>query len=193
MPSNERDSSKSKILESLEHEALRKIGRNIVNFQSIETMIKFLVSRSQIEGPIEDIGKILRDKKQSTYQRSLGLLAKDLFSSVLGQSSPTIQDNDVTSPWISFSFQLETDDAKRAKLESELKKLINSRNELVHHRLTNVRTDSKEDWQELIEYLDNQHEQLLPVYDWLKSLAKSFIESADAVHKTLNTHVKTKS
>lgn len=179
MRSSKHNASNIEKLESLEHEAQRKIGRNVINFQRIEAMIKFLVSRSHIEGTMNDLKRIVTKKEQDVQKRSLGLLANDLFLSVLSDNPPNAQNNDTELPWISFSFKSEMDDVTRIKLKSELKDLIESRNQLIHHRLKSIGSGSEENWQELVEYLDKQHEQLIPIFDWLQSLGKSFIKIAN--------------
>ena len=48
----------------LKEEALRKIGRNVVNFQKLEAMLKQLIVDSNLKGPVREIKARLEDKKE---------------------------------------------------------------------------------------------------------------------------------
>lgn len=165
-----------KELESLEHEAQRKIGRNIMNFQKFEFMLKHLISRSQLHGRASELADNLEKNKQDTHKKTLGLLAKDLFNTVYTDTQSVEPPNDLDEPWLSFTFTSETDTAALEDFKLKLENLINQRNDLIHHKLPSIKKDSHESWLELIDYLDNQREETIPIFDWLHALGLSLIE-----------------
>ena len=173
-------------LKLLEQEAQRKIGRNIMNFQRIEFMIKHLVSRSQVQGTMTDFEDNLAKQEQDIHSKSLGLLARDLFKTVYTEREPVDQPNESIGPWISFTFHSKVNDSALKKFKLELEKLINQRNELIHHRLHSVKIDSPDSWRELIAFLDQQREDITPLYNWLQSLGLSMREMARVLKDVKN-------
>jgi len=178
-----------KELESLEHEAQRKIGRNIMNFQKIEFMLKHLISRSQCHGTISSLASNLEKSESDIHKKSLGLLAKDLFNTVYADSELMEPPADVNEPWISFKFSSETDVSNQNDLKLQLENLINNRNELIHHKLHSIRTNSESNLQELIDFLDQQNEDIIPIFEWLQSLGKSMIDGFSELQKNDWTQV----
>lgn len=166
-------------LELLEHEAQRKIGRNIMNFQNIEFMLKHLISRSQLHGRASELADNLEKNKQDIHKKTLGLLAKDLFNTVYTDTQSVEPPSDLAEPWISFTFTSETDESALNDFKLKLENLINQRNELIHHKLHSIEKDSHESWQELIDYLDNQREETIPIFDRLHTLGLSLIEMSN--------------
>ena len=61
--------------------ALRNIGRNVVNFQKIEGMLKLLLSQSNFQSPISKFSETLEERKKIIEKKSLGTLAKEHFKS----------------------------------------------------------------------------------------------------------------
>lgn len=68
--------------DKLKEEALRKIGRNVVNSQKIEAMLKRLIVEGNFKGPVREIKAQLEDKKNSTDRHSMGTLTRDYFKYV---------------------------------------------------------------------------------------------------------------
>jgi len=173
----------SKEIDILAHEAQRKIGRNIMNFQKIEFMLKYLISRSQCHGTISSFKNNLEKNESDIYKKSLGLLAKDLFNTVYADPESIEPPTDNNEPWISFKFSSETDISNQNDLKLQLENLINNRNELIHHKLHSIRTNSEADLKELIDFLDKQNEDISPVFKWLQSLGKIMIHGISELQK----------
>ena len=66
-------------------EALRKIGRNVVNFQKMEGMLKVLVAGAGFSGPIE-IKSIVEKKRKSTDKKPMGQLSDEFIKSIYSAS-----------------------------------------------------------------------------------------------------------
>jgi hypothetical protein len=65
-------------IEVLRDEALRKLGRNIVNFAKIEAAFKYLLSVSQLEGTEKTISDQLGKNQTRLEKKTLGNLVWNL-------------------------------------------------------------------------------------------------------------------
>jgi hypothetical protein len=97
-------------LSAIRDEVLQKIGRNLVNFQKIELMLKHLIANGQVSGYRNEFQKNQEKKVIDTRKKTLGTLVGEFvettFQSNNSLSEPTAEH---TEPYISFSFSVEAD------------------------------------------------------------------------------------
>lgn len=156
--------------EPLKNQALWKIGRNVVNFQRIENALKSLILFSQLEGTPATIAENLDRARARLKRKSLGHLVNDLVSSLYngpGETSSADNGNDI---WISARFRLEIDKSAEKLHKRELKKLVASRNDLIHKRLARFNPDKEEECIEMISFLDDQNAYLTTQMNQLMAL-----------------------
>jgi hypothetical protein len=124
-------------IEDARNEALRKIGRNVILFQELETILKFLASAQHPSMPMSKANAIRAERSTAIRVKTLGqvagLVVGDLFASSDTESSvPT----EITEPWFGFSIRIASDTTEVEESRKTLKALIEERNDLVHHLLS---------------------------------------------------------
>jgi hypothetical protein len=158
-------------------EVFQKIGRNLVNFQKIELMLKHLIANGQVSGYMSEFQKNQEKKVADTRKKTLGTLVGEFvettFQSTNASPEPTAER---TEPYISFSFSVEADADFYESKKRELKLLVNDRNDLIHHLLPHFNPESLDSCLEIRDYLDQQRERLIPEYEYLKSVIESLEE-----------------
>jgi hypothetical protein len=158
-------------LETIRSEALRKVGRNVVNFARLESGLKTLLSLC-ISGAPKELKRKKRRRIQENRMKTLGELASH-FSSSLAKGQDNLEDipGNLDDIHISFTFSVGDDKGSR-KFRKSLLELVKERNTLVHHRLAELDSTSVDSYRKLIEYLDEQQ--------------KRIIEKLDAIGNILN-------
>ena len=149
----------------LRDEALRKIGRNLVNFQRFERALKWVIVRSDLRGSASQLASAHRAKEEDTERKPMGWLVEELFKTVYSSDARSRDPSaDGNEAWMSFSFRLELDrDSIRAR-KRELSSLVKERNVLIHKALASFDPESPESCQQLISMLDAQNDKLEPHY-----------------------------
>jgi hypothetical protein len=154
-------------IEVVRTEALRKLGRNIVNFSKIEGILKYLLSVTQIEGLSTSTLNQLVDNYESFRTLSLGRLVHKLHDTVLvddSQSKPQL-----------FKVSYSDSDFLNAQKQALLD-IVAERNKLIHEYLAPLDTSSIEDYYKLISLLDEQNPRLLAHLEELGWMLTSCIE-----------------
>lgn len=157
-------------------EALQKIGRNVVNFQRFERLLKEILAKSQVEGAPADLLKIAARREESISKLTLGILVGEFVGSVHtvdSQEEPADikPPENWEGPWFAAGYRVILEEADLAELKKALRQVVDDRNELVHQRLATVDLNSIEACQDLIKELDKQHERLEPHF---KSAIRTF-------------------
>jgi len=162
-------------LEQARSETLRKIGRNVVVFQKMETMLKHMVAYANMEGYISELGRIRTQKSSSVSKQSMGRLADAFVKSTYPRSasSETTNPDDLTGPWVSFSFEVESDGEFRKERQKALKIVVEERNKLIHQMLAHFDPCSLESCIQTASELDRQNAAVMPEYRLLVSLVNA--------------------
>ena len=164
-------------IEVVRTEALRKLGRNIVNFSKIEGILKYLLSVSQIEGLSTSTCNQFVDNHKRFRKHTLGQLVKELHNTVLvddSQSEPQLDSSELGMSW-SFKATYSDPDFLTAQKQA-LSDIVAERNKLIHEDLALLDTSSIEDYYKLISLLDEQNPRLLTHLEELGWMLTSFIE-----------------
>ncbi|GCE62292.1 hypothetical protein [Microcystis aeruginosa] len=164
-------------IEVVRTEALRKLGRNIVNFSKIEGILKYLLSVSQIERLSTSTRNQFVDSHERFRKRPLGQLVKVLHNTVLvddSQSEPQLDSSELGMSW-SFKVTYSDSDFLNAQKQA-LSDIVAERNKLIHEDLALLDTSSIEDYYKLISLLDEQNPRLLTHLEELGWMLTSFIE-----------------
>ena len=157
---------------------LRKIGRNVLNFQKIEGMLKFLVIHSNFKSPVSKIAETLKERKKNFEKQSLGSMAREYFKS-FSTNMDHIHEypEDRDEPWCSFSFTINSEDGDLSQEKAAFSFLISERNRLIHQMLTGYNPDSIESCNALILELDKQHELIDTHYKSVRASLKNLFEA----------------
>lgn len=148
-------------LEDSVNEVFRKIGRNIMLFQQLESLLKYLVINSNISGYASDINELRVRRAASIGKQTMGTL----IGQYVEISNPNYEENEsdpneITEPFISFSFRIGCDSVYYETRKEELARMVAERNELVHHLLPCFDRTSAESCENLGKKLDRQSDNI---------------------------------
>ena len=164
-------------LKKAKNEVLRKIGRNMLLFQQMEGMLKYLVAHGRFSGYASELktkheNHIVTVRKQ-TMGQLVGQFLENTYSKCEKNSEEQIE---LKEAFFSFSFSVETDAANYETQKQAMASIVADRNELTHHLLPRFNPNSTESCLEIDQYLDRQREKLLPQWDMLKRIADALRE-----------------
>lgn len=163
-------------------EVCRKIGRNLLNFQKIELMLKHLITYGRMSGYMSEFKENQERRAVAVHKQTMGKLAGQFIENTfleLGDSPRST--TKPKEPYFSFSFTVDVDANFYESKKQALKSLVDDRNDFIHHLLPRFNPDSIDSCLEIEQYLDQQRERLIPEYDHLKSLIKD-LEEAKKIH-----------
>lgn len=164
-------------LKPTQNEVLRRVGRNLLLFQQIEGLLKFLLSCHKVGGT--PVGFKERQQKQiDTINRSmLGHLVDKYVTEVLNDAGAEVPEEEGPADWLTFTFRVSSDTEFVEAMRQDMKLMTEQRNELVHGFLPRWQTDSPEKLEETLAYLDTQREKVLPMHEHLRTTAGHIQES----------------
>ena len=165
-------------LESLKNEVHRKLGRNIILFQKIELLLKFLLANSKISGYLDEL-KIIQERQNKIFEKqTLGQLVKQFFENIILNSKKIDDEPNVLKEkgiWISIDCQFSSDSTVYQDYEQQKKSLaliVAERNELVHHFFLKWDLTLFDGWNSAEHYLDKQYDKIEKEFQHLKVLAE---------------------
>ena len=169
-------------LEAVSTEALRKLGRNILNFSKIEAGFKLLLSVSRIEGTTTTIRDNIKARQSKLHKQSLGALVTEFTRSICRDVEEVEPPKHLTKPWLSLSFNITPTHSD--EWQQALRALVEERNSLIHHDLADIDVTSIEDYRNLIALLDEQNPRLIAELDNLRWMLSSLSESVQDMRRS---------
>ncbi len=154
-------------------EVLRRVGRNLLIFNQFEHTLKFLTTNARFHAPASQFAERFAKRAESVAKTTMGNLAGKLTYTVLAQEKQDETPDVVEEAWFGFRFTLETDAESIARLEVELKELVDRRNELVHHFLPRWQAAVDGDAEAALIWLDAQREAAVGMLDRLRGWAQT--------------------
>lgn len=164
-------------LKPTQDEVLRRVGRNLLLFQQIEYLLKFLLANHKNCGTAETYQANLQEQTVCINKKMLGHLVEKYGNELLQDAGEEVSDEDRPAGWFSFTFRISGDTEFVEVIRRDLKLMTDERNELVHHFLPRWQPGSPEMMVETLSYLDAQREKLLPMHEHLKSTATQMQET----------------
>lgn len=157
-------------------EALRRIGRNVVNFQRLEASLRQLIPSLSLAGPLSSLGNIRASREKELKKKSLGDLASRFQTEVFGadQSSSEPIQTEIT---IAHSFRFEEDSVWASERVKNLAKLVRERNRLMHSDLVHIDLESITECESLSARLDEQNQRVCEQIYFVNSLRKAQAEA----------------
>jgi hypothetical protein len=162
-------------------EVLRRVGRNLVIFQQVEHVLKFLTTHARFHAPASQFAEHFAKHTESIRKKSMGDLAGKLTDTVLTQDERDTTPDTIDEAWFGFRFTIETDAESVVRHEAELKELVDRRNELVHHFLPRWQAAVGGDAEAALTWLDEQREVAVGMLDRLQGWART-METARKEH-----------
>jgi hypothetical protein len=184
-------------LEVARDEVLRKIGRNILNLQRMEAMLKALVAWSGLNGAPSEMLAQKRKLDKSIEKTPMGRLVDQLFSNVYTDEpidqppeEPTDQQPEVPSEgWMSINFKVEADKEFINNFKKTISNVVAERNKLIHQLLATFDYNSIDSCRKLNAILDDQNLRIKPKYENLQSLVRALNESKAELVDYLDTEI----
>lgn len=161
-------------------EVLRRIGRNLLLFQHIEHLLKYLMSNARIEGSASSVQTLHAQRRARIHTQTMGQLAGRFVDDVLADAGDRDAQAALTEDWVSFGFTIQSDSTYVAQHSAEMKAVVDARNDLIHHFLPRWSPVSAESTREALAYLDTQRALALLMRDRLQSFAKTVDAAAKA-------------
>ena len=164
-------------LQTAKDEVMRKIGRNLLNFQQLEKILKFLVINGETSGYFSNIKQNQQKRSKNVGKQTLGMVARQFF-----EQNFSDEENDehmpieVQEPYFKTTFQLDTENPNPEGKAEKLSRLVAARNDLVHHFLDRIDMKSKKSLLDASDYLDKQRESIILEFDYYRNLVKSLHE-----------------
>tara|TARA_R110002049_G_scaffold309231_1_gene518953 strand:+ start:1791 stop:2336 length:546 start_codon:yes stop_codon:yes gene_type:complete len=163
-------------LEELQSQITYKYGRNVLLFQELERMLKYLVANGQISGSASTVRAKFDKHRESVLKRTLGMVMGDHLDA---QEPPPVPD-DLEEAHFSFSFRIEYTGEKKEQLEQ----LVEERNHLIHHFLSDILENSDGDlvtsWALAGDNLDTQYDRLKIATEDIRCVVQEFREARQA-------------
>lgn len=158
-------------------EVERKIGRNLLLLQKMEHLLKHLVLHSKISGPIDQINDIHKQTKDKLQTQSMGVVLSQYLEQNKPTSNQVMEDSKIKGDSGQTLIEVEYNYTNYTDLEydekkSILNKILEERNDLVHHMILNFDESSIHSCREIEIKLDEQRDSLLPELKDLQSKVK---------------------
>lgn len=171
-------------IEVIRAEALRKLGRNVLNFSKLENGFKLLLSVSHIEGKTTSRNS-LKARQHRLRKQSLGTLVTEFNRDVIRKEEAASAKHP-TKSGLSLSFSITSTHSKEWK--RTLRTLVKERNRLIHQDLALIDVTSVEDYRNLISVLDKQNPRLLAQLDNLRWMLCSLGETVQSLKHSPELH-----
>jgi len=140
--------------------AFRAIGRNVANFQRLETALKTLLSFERTVGRLSQIQSQIDARVEKRKKATLGGALGEWLALAKPKAPAKAETPDLFEPWVEISFGMEIDREYFDENAVELESLAKERNRLIHEQLMFVNFDSEEGCTELVKVLDAQNERI---------------------------------
>lgn len=154
-------------------EVLRRIGRNVVIFQQVERLLKFLNAHSEVFGPASQLSVRLEERVAAVHKNTMGELAGKLVSSVLQPQPEHESPEAIDEVWFGFRFSVGVDAEFVDRHDQEMRALVDARNDLIHHFLQRWQSAVNGDSDGALAYLDAQRADAMRMMERLQGWAHS--------------------
>jgi len=166
-------------LKLVKKDVVYKVGRNVLLFQQMEGVLKYLVSQSTLSGTRSDLLSKHEKHKQSVSKRTMGTVVRNFLDGV----EPAPEPEKLTEAFISFKFETDMSENMRTEIEA----LVAERNTLIHHFFDDIEAESMESWQHASARLDLQEERLARTTGNLRNIAQALSDGRKALAEHMMT------
>jgi hypothetical protein len=166
-------------IKAVRDEALRKIGRNVVLFQELEGILKFLAAAQHPSMPLGNARASREERSESIRAKTLGQVARQVVEELFADSdAESSVPAGIAEPWLAFSFRIAGDAADIEESRKTLKALIDERNDLVHHLLPRWNLHDADSCLALSTELDEQRSRIVVEIGRYRAYADTLREAA---------------
>jgi hypothetical protein len=175
-------------LEESVNDIFRKIGRNVMLFQNLEYLLKYLVATSSISGYESELKSQEEQRRSTINKQTMGQLVGQYIENSNPENQDILEDPKYIKEemflWVKYGFGDSTDYENSKKV---LAKLVDDRNELIHHLLPQFDTNSIESCIQIGKKLDEQKSNIVREIDNLKRRIDAMHEGVKGIASFLNS------
>lgn len=178
-------------LESIHNEIYQKIGKNVMLFQKLEHILKYIIHFNTFKAYESQLQEENNKLKDSISIKSLGQLINEF--SAIDEISPTPKVDVSKEMFTSTHIEIDTDLINEKS--KTLKKLLEERNKLVHHSFLAYNMDTVTSCIAIISSLEEQQvrikneiNELVPIAQKIKNFKEMILENIKSgnLKKVLN-------
>ena len=169
-------------------EVLQRIGRNLVLFQQVEALLKYLLVYGYFRGPTSDLTGAYRQKQASLHRQTMGQLVGQITDEFLSDAGDDRDlPADAQAGWMSFSFRMQGDPAFYERERADMGLMVSERNDLVHHFSQRWDQTSTSSTIAAAAALDAQHARIVPIRERLHAFADAMQQGRKALAEFMAT------
>lgn len=152
---------KGALNEEISHPAVtevqRRIGRNVLLFQRIEYLLKHLNAHAAFGGTVSTLQDAIERNARAIHRKTMGELAGQLVDNFLAtEREESEPQDDLDEIWMGTRVSIVLDAELLESHKSEMKALVEARNDLIHHFLERLPPPTEDNLDEFLDYLDEQ-------------------------------------
>lgn len=162
----------NKELEKIKKEIFEKIGGNVMLFQQVEHMLKFILEVNDISGYVNEIELKDEARKKAIQKKTMGQLVGNFMDSSFSKIGEEVENSEpveVKGAWISIQHRVECDKNYYENINTNLEKMVKERNDLIHHLLPRWDARSYQSSLKIKKYLDELRLETRSQFENLKS------------------------
>lgn len=154
----------------LQKKALASLGRNVLHFQRVETLLKQLVLLCDFSAPVSGFAARHAERKEELRTTTMGSLVNELHRQLYGSLPEPESEQALTEIVMRVGLKIEADPNYIARQKLQLSALVLERNCLIHQDLATFDPASAESCRHWITRLDEQNERILTQHQALRQV-----------------------
>lgn len=156
----------------------QKIGRNVILYQQLEQLLKYIVGNSGFSASASQIKQRQEAEKRKTNSSTMGNLVGRYVENVdPNRTHDDLEEEEVTEAMFSYRFHLESMVDNYEEKKEALSRIVAGRNRLIHHIISEYDFNSFSRLQDLGKELDRQEQEVRKEIDELKTISKTMIQA----------------
>lgn len=179
-------------LPELQREVQRRLGRCILQLQQYERLIKAMVADHKVSGPPHELERARDARVDAVAGKTLGTLVGELMGSYVVDAEPNPpEEQKAGAPenanWIAMQMNFQLSEAEFARVERDMRDMVQLRNNLVHHFFDQHDLWSREGCRAAQDALVTAYDSIVRHYGELEKWADALVESRRVMSQVLQS------
>jgi len=175
-------------IENTVNEVLTKVGRNMMLFQQLEHLLKFIIINGSISGYASELHSNVEQRASIVQKQSMGQLVGQYIETTNPDSHEASNEpEELQEAFFSFKFNIGCDSVYYDSKKEALAKLVSERNDLVHHLLPKFNSNSIESCIKIGNQLDDQADYVRHEIADLKAIVYTLQEGRKKLAEFINS------
>lgn len=172
--------------QELLNETLRKMGRNLLNYQIVEEIWKAQYAWSEMQTTIEN-GEAIVKKRETTRNIPMGWLSENHRKAIFSSPKEPEVKEEIESVSIKTSFHFSEGGGLSKNRKKQVVELVRERNALVHSSLGKFDHKTGLGCLEFCALLDEQNSRIIEEITFLNQISTTFKEATQVLQKFLES------